>query len=160
MALIQYKDVITTLAGCWFVRIFTHNEKDLKFFIKLCLYTVAFGSLLKVVLFTYSIATGTSSTDLIGSIRRVFGVQLMTTDFEGMGGRIQYISDTMIPICLFVILRLRKKLDIRSLSSILVFALLICSSLMTFSRSLWGSSLLGAGLGYSGSQRIECISCT
>lgn len=147
LALTQYKDVITTLAGCWFVRMYTLEEEDRKTFIRLCVYTVAAGGFLKVLLFSYSMVTGVSTTSLIDGISKIFGVQLMTADLGELFGRIQFVSDTLVPICIFAILCLRFKLNISAWKSFIIFDLMIISSLFTFSRFLWGNTILAIVLG-------------
>jgi hypothetical protein len=147
MALVQYKDVITTLIGCWFVRIFTLDDSDRIAFIKLCLSTVLFGCFLKILMFCYSLYTGRPTHDVMDMIDRVFGVKLMSLDFGDVGARIEFISDTLLPICLFVILCLRNKLGIGRVRALAMVGLFLLSSVFTFSRFLWGYTVVGVVLG-------------
>ncbi len=147
LALSQAKDVLTTLAGCLFIRLFTPTLLDREKFIRLCIYTVAFGSFLKVLLLTYSLITGASVVDLVDVISKIFGVKLMALDLEGAGGRLQFPSDNLLPITLFAIIGLRKRLHLRGGVAVLCVALLCFSSLYTFSRFIWISTVLAALLG-------------
>ncbi len=147
LSLSQYRDVTTTFAGCWFIRLFTANEIDRKIFVRVCLFTVAFGGLLKFLIFMYALSTGVPVSTIMDGIAHVFGVQLMTVELGDLGGRIQYPSDTLVPVCLFAILCLRKRLRIGGLVSLIMVSLLIVSSVFTFSRFLWGYTALGGVLG-------------
>ena len=110
LALSQSKDVMTTLAGCWFIRLFTPTDADRKAFVKLCIYVVSFGSLLKVLLVLYCLATGASVADITDVISSFFGVKLVSADLGGAGGRLQLGSDTLLPVCIFAVLCLRRAL--------------------------------------------------
>ncbi|WP_083346144.1 O-antigen ligase family protein [Terriglobus roseus] len=143
----QYKDVLTTLLGCLLVRLFTLDMVSREKFIRLCIYAVAFGSFLKVLLFLYSIKSGVSISDVIQRVSHVTGVVLMSVDIDGAGIRIQFPSDNVIPICVFAITALRKRLRIGALSSFLIVALFVTSSLFTFSRFIWVSTLFAFFLG-------------
>ena len=153
MSLAQYRDVAASLIGCWFVRIFTQTRRDREFFIRLCLYGTAFLGLVKIGIFSYSMLTGVSTASVMGAISRAFGVQLMTFELGDALGRIQLSSDTLIPVCLFTVLCLRRQLNIRSLESLGMVALLIASSVFTFSRFLWGYTAFAALLGIVVSKR-------
>jgi hypothetical protein len=146
-ALIQYKDVATTLIGCWLVRIFTLDDLDREAFAKLCIYTVAFGGFIKVAMFSYSLYANVSIEEFTEAIYRIFGIRLMTIDLNGTGIRIEFISDILIPICLFAILCMRKRLKIRPVNSLAIVSLLLFSSIFTFSRFLWANTVVGIVLG-------------
>ena len=147
LSLSQYRDVVTTLAGCWFIRVFTPTEERRTAFIRFCVMTVAFGALIKVFIFAYSLARGISIASIMDAISHVFGVQLMTFELGDAGYRIQYPSDTLVPVCLFAVLCLRRRLRLAGLLSFPIVLLLTLSSIATFSRFLWGYALLAAVLG-------------
>ena len=153
MSLSQYKDVATTLIGCWLVRLFTRDRRDRDIFIRLCLYATAFLGFVKIAIFCYSLITGISIASLMDGISHAFGVQLMTIDLEEALGRIQFPSDTLVPVCLFTILCLRKHLKVGAALSVLMVACLLASSVFSFSRFLWGFTALGAVLGILVSKR-------
>jgi hypothetical protein len=157
LGLSQAKDVITTLAGCLFVRLFTRTTLDRERFLRLAIYTVVFGSFLKLVLLGYSLWTGASVSDIVDRIGFFFGVKLMAIDIKGAGGRLELPSDNLLPIVFFAIIALRKRLKIRSALAALSVALLIFSSLYTFSRFIWGSVLLAALLGVSIARRDKIV---
>lgn len=152
-ALSQYKDVLTTFAGCLFIRLFTPRMSDKEQFVKLCVYTVAFGSALKVVLLVYSLATGTATVDILEKLSRAFGVTLMSIELGDLGGRLQFPSDNLLPICLLVVTGLRKRLSIGRLSGVVICALLSISVIYTFSRFIWISAALAMLLGMLVSKR-------
>lgn len=143
----QYRDVSTTFAGCWFVRLYTLDEAKRRTFLRLCLYTVAFGGLLKALIFAYALSRGVSVSVIMDGIAKAFGVQLMTFDLGDAVGRIQYPSDTLVPVCLFAILCLRKKLGIGGFTSLVIVTCLLSSSIFTFSRFMWIYTVFGALLG-------------
>ncbi len=153
MSLSQYKDVAATLIGCWFVRLFTQTRRDRDNFIRLCLYTTTFLGFVKIAIFFYSLITGVSISSVMDSIAHAFGVQLMTFDLGDALGRIQFPSDSLVPVCLFMVLCLRKRLNISSFTSVLMVALLIASSIFSFSRFLWGYTVVAAILGILVSKR-------
>ena len=157
LALSQAKDVLTTLSGCLFVRLFTPTFIDREKFIRLCIYTVGLGSFLKVLLLLYSLVTGSSVADMVDLISAIFGVKLMALDLDGAGGRLQLPSDNLLPIVLFAIVGLRKRLQIRGGIACLVVALLLFSSLYTFSRFIWASTALAAALGMFVARRDKIV---
>jgi hypothetical protein len=146
-AMSQYKDVITTFLGCLFIRLFTKEEADRRAFVRLCIYTVAFGCLLKVLVLLYAARTGASVSDIVDRVSGVFRVKLMTMSLEDLGGRLQFPSDNILPIVLFAILCLRRKLDIGGLKAFLIVALFLISSVFTFSRYIWASTAFALCLG-------------
>lgn len=119
-ALSQYKDVLTTFAGCLFVRLFTPRRSDREKFVKLCVYMVAFGCALKFAIIEYTFATGTSTSDILERLSRAFGVKLMSIELGDVGGRLQFPSDNILPICLFVITGLRKRLHFSRLAGVII----------------------------------------
>ena len=97
LALQQYRDVLTTLAGCWFIRLFTQHPSDRLSLARLVLYAIAFESLIKVVLFFYSMHSGIPISAISDRISALFGVQLMTADLGGQSVRLQLVSDDLLP---------------------------------------------------------------
>jgi hypothetical protein len=120
-----------------------------------------FGANIKVILFVPLIMAASaeycrlSSTSyltmgglvMIVFISHAFGVQLMSMDLDDIGGRIQFISDSLIPLCLFAVFGLRPMLKVSQKFALLFSVLAVISALFTFSRFLWGFSLLGIFLG-------------
>ena len=153
MAVSQLKDVITTLVGCWFIRELTQNEEDRRSFLRLVLYSVAFGCFLKGLIFLYSLRSGVSVSDIVDRISALFGVKLMSADMGEMSVRLQFVSDNLLPMCVFAILCLRRKLRIGAVQSLVLMALFIFSSAYTFSRYSWASTGLAIILGIAVSRR-------
>jgi O-antigen ligase len=143
----HYKDIATMLIGCWLVRIFTEEERDLKSFIKLCIYFVAFNGLLKFAILEYSLVSGVPLALIIDRISKAFGVELMSMEVGEVGVRLQFVSDPMLPMCLFSLSCLRKRLSIGGLPSVFMMAMLVFSAIMTFSRFLWAAAALGLVMG-------------
>ena len=149
----QYKDIVSTFIGCWLVRLFTRSQKDRDQFIRLCLYGTTFLGFAKVALFLYCMLTGTPISLVLDSLSAMFSVKLMTFDLAEALGRIQFPSDTLVPVCLFTILCLRKRLNIHPVTSLLMVFFLIASAMFSFSRFLYGFTALAALLGILVSQR-------
>jgi len=147
MGLIQYKDIITTLAGCWFIRVLTSKYNEATAFIRMCLFTVAISGILKLLILLYAYSAGVPVAELIGGISRLFGVQLMTMDLSDFFGRVEFTSDTLVPICIFTVLCMRKRLQIGNAVSLAMIVLFILSSILTFSRFIWANALAGFILG-------------
>jgi hypothetical protein len=147
MGLVQYKDVVTTLAGCWFIRVFTSKYHETVAFIRLCVFSVTFSSVLKLFVFIYTAGTGVPVSEVIIRISKLFGVQALPMDLGGFFGRVEFTSDTLVPMCIFAVLCIRKRLGIGNIVSLMMVALFIVSSFFTFSRVLWASAVIGMVLG-------------
>jgi hypothetical protein len=102
---------------------------------------------MKALLLTYAFVRGISVTQVVESIRHIFGVSLMTMDFESILGRIQFISDGLIPVCIFAMLRYRKELRFNAVGAIAMLLLLLTSDFFSFSRYFWGYTVLAIALG-------------
>jgi hypothetical protein len=142
----QYKDIVATLLGCWFVRLFTKNIGDHEAFVKFCIYLTTFLGTAKIAIFVYALGTGNSISSILDFISRAFGVQLMTFDMADAFGRIQFPSDTLIPCCLFAVFTLRRSLNISAITALLMAVILSASAIFSFSRFLWGCTVLSAAL--------------
>lgn len=143
----QYKDVITTLLGCMFVRLIVTDQSKRKAFVRLCINTVAVGCILKIVVLLYSIKTGVSVSSIVDRVSALFGVKLMTIELGDLGGRLQFPSDNLLPVVLFAVLCLRRWLQIGRLKACFIVALILVSSLYTFSRYLWVCTAFAMCLG-------------
>jgi hypothetical protein len=141
------KDIVTTLVGCWMIRLFAQSEWDQLRIVKVCLLAVAVGSVLKVGLLTYAFLTGTSVSTYVDHISTIFGVKLMSIDLADAGGRLQFPSDNLIPPCLFALLTLRRRVRVGWYLALPIFVILLASSLYTFSRYIWLSTVLATALG-------------
>ena len=147
-AIEQYKFLITTILSCWFAALFcAEGQIETVYFIRLVVLSEVLASLLKGLLLAYAFVRGIPVTEVVDIVKHVFGVQLMTMDFESMLGRIQFISDGIIPICIFAVLRYRKKLRFNPVSAIAILLLLLTSDFFSFSRYFWGFTVLAIVLG-------------
>lgn len=148
MAFSEYKDVFTTIASCWLAAVACSEEEESKIsLLKTILNAEIAACVLKLLLLGYSFFEGTRVSVLVEAINHKFGVTLMTLDFEAALGRIQFIADGLIPICIYLLLRYRNKLRISTFSALLMFALLALSLIFTFSRFFWAFAALTFCLG-------------
>lgn len=141
LAFLQYKDFIVTIVGCWFVSLYVgDDESNAIRYLRLVVYCVALTSLAKLVLLLYAIGSGIAIVDIVTRISTFFASDLVTTDFSAageVGGRFQFVSDTLIPLCIFSILSLRHKLQLAGIQALILNSLLLASALFSFSRYLW-----------------------
>ena len=147
-AFYQYKDLITTILSCWFAALFcAEGQAETIYFIRVVVFSETAASLLKVFLLVYAFVRGIPVTEVVELIKHVFGVSLMTMDFESMLGRVQFMSDGVIPICIFALLRYRKELRLHAAGTIVMLLLLLTSDFFSFSRYFWGYTVLAVVLG-------------
>jgi O-antigen ligase len=137
-AIAQYKDLMVTISTCWFAAVLCGEDRtETLFFLRWVIYAEVATSGLKVALLAYAFARGIPVSRIIAEIDTIFRVQLMAFDFESLLGRLQFISDNLIPICMFAILCYRGVLRIRGGRALLMLLLLLISDLFSFSRYLW-----------------------
>ena len=140
LAFLQFKDVIVTLIGCWFASLYVNDESNAIRYLRLVVYCVAITSLVKLVVLLYAIANGVPMSEIVGRISTLFGVHLMTIDFDvpgEVGGRFQFVSDILIPLSIFSLLCLRDRLRLSSIHTLVLNSLLLASAVFSFSRYLW-----------------------
>ena len=140
LAFLQYKDFIATIVGCWFVSSYVgDDESNAIRYLRLVIHCVAIASLVKLVVLLYAIANGVPISEIVGRISTLFGVHLMTMDFDigEVGGRFQFVSDTLIPLCIFSLFCLRDRLRLSSMHTLILNSLLLASAVFSFSRYLW-----------------------
>jgi len=142
-AIAQYRDVMVTIATCWFAAVLCNREwSDTLFLLRWTLYAEIATSTLKVLVLAYAFARGIPVSEIIELIDRIFGVQLMPFDFASLLGRLELISDNLIPVCLFAILCFRKALRIRATYALPILLVLLISDFFSFSRYLWAFSVI------------------
>ena len=147
LVLAEYKDLITTLAGSWLIALFiAQSEARTIRFLRLVVYCVAAIGAVKIAILYYSFTSGVSVAEIIRGISRAFGVELVTLDF-GDFGRVEFISDGLIPLCLFAVVGLRVELGLRRVTMLLLLAVSVFSAVLTFSRYLWVFSTLAICMG-------------
>jgi len=144
----EFKDILVTICTCWFAALLcTESYDETIFFLRTVVRAEIAACVLKGSLLTYAILRGIPVTEIALWIKAVFGVDLMTYDFESMLGRIQFHSDGLIPICIFVILCYRKRLSIGVSGAVGMLLLLLISDFFAFSRYLWVFTVLALFLG-------------
>ena len=144
----QYGDILLTFLLCWWFVVFCQREPARRLrFLKLVLNASIATAALKIALLLYAAASGTPVLSIVFWMDRVFGVDLMSMDLGALLGRIQFLSDELIPICIFTLLRYRSLLRIGSVRAALTILLLLVSVLFSFSRYFWSSSAFAFVLG-------------
>ena len=144
----QFTDVLLTFLLCWLAQVFCNRQESRRLtFLSLVLYAEIAAAMLKIGVIAYAIARGVPVVQMVVWLNTVFGVDLMTMDLGALLGRIQFISDELVPICIYVILRHRDRLGIGSGRASLSILLLLISVLFGFSRYLWAFTALAFVLG-------------
>ncbi len=147
-AIAQYKDLMVTIISCWFaVLLCAEGQSETVYFLRVVVFSEVTASSLKALLLAYALLRGIPVPELVERIRDVFGVSLMTYGFASMLGRIQFISDGLIPICIFAILRYRKTLRFSATGALSMLLLLLLSDVFSFSRYFWAFTVLAVTLG-------------
>jgi O-antigen ligase len=151
MVLFQFRDIAVTIFGSWLIVAYAAGERihGLRF-LQTVLYSVGFTSLLKCAMLAYSLKTGTPVSDLNTTINNSFHIQLMTIDFDSLEttlGRIQFVSDSVLPICIFVLQARRREIGIPGWIALIMMPLYILSIGISFSRYGWAYALLALAVG-------------
>lgn len=137
-ALRQYTDIVLVLLLCWLALVFRGEGRFRQMrFLRLVVYSEVAASLLKAGIIAYALARGIPTVEVVDGLSKVFGVNLMTMDLGAMFGRVQFVSDALIPVCVFIVLRHRDSLAIGSVRSALILLLLLVSVVFGFSRYTW-----------------------
>lgn len=144
----QYTDILLTLLTCWLAVLFCRTSRGARVqFLRTVIAAETLASSLKVVLLVYALLRGVPVTSLIEAIDHAFGVELMTMDLGALLGRIQFVSDGLIPICVFAILYHRQRLRIGAWTSLIALTFLLFSVVLSFSRYFWAYTLLALVMG-------------
>ena len=151
----QYRDLIVTIAGCWFVFLLGTDRDSDRPFLRLVLSAVLCTSLIKGVILAYAALRGIPVGSIIDVISNAFGTQLMTVDLGDFGGRIEFISDGLIPLCLFAVFGLRQELRLSQKAALLYSAIFAASALLSFSRYLWVFAVFSLLLGFIVAKKKE-----
>ncbi|HDT6086165.1 hypothetical protein RZO85_13610 [Raoultella ornithinolytica] len=125
---------------------FYDNEKRDKAF-KIIISALVFSAFIKIAMLAYSQVTGHPIVLLVKSYGQLFGMSLMTYAIDGSSlGRIQFLSDFIIPLALFYMLkdfgagRFRKR-------DYIYFVAICFSVFIGMSRFYWAISALFIFLG-------------
>ena len=148
----QYADVMMTFVMCWLAFVFSSTgDRGRMRFLRLVLAAEVTTSIFKTGLIAYAVLRHIPTVELVATLSTVFGVNLMTMDLGAMLGRVQFVSDALIPSCILIILRYRDRLQIGSLRASLTIMVLFASVAFSFSRYFWALTalafLMGLALG-------------
>ncbi len=149
LAVSQYREIMIMFASAWFAAVyFSGDDRAHVRFLQMVLHAEVTACVLKVLLLAYCTARGISVAQTVASISQYTGASLMSMDFESAFGRIQFIADGLIPLCLYILLRYRTRLRVGFVSALLMFILLIVSMAFSFSRYLWGFTVVALLVGF------------
>jgi hypothetical protein len=150
----QANDILLMLLLCWLACLFygIDEERQIRFLLMVVNASVA-TALLKIGAITYALARGIPVVEMVLWIDRVFDVDLMSMDLGSLFGRLQFVADEVIPICIFVLLRHRGRLRFGSMRASLSILVLIVSVVISFSRYFWGFTAFALLLGLILSKR-------
>ena len=153
MALLQYRNVMITLAGCWFVSVFIDGDEERMIsFAKIVLWSVAAMSILKMLIVAYCLLRGVPVSAVMNGIGDSFGIKLMSFELEeaepgAIGSRIMFTSDLLLAPACFAAIATRRILGFGRPIMILLIVLYLISAIFSFSRFHWaycaGAILLG-----------------
>ncbi len=149
VAVEQYREIVLTLVSAWIAAIYCSQRKArCILFLRLVLYAEVSSCILKLGLLCYALVRGVQVGVLVDSINAFFKVQLMGANLESAIGRIQFVADGLIPICMFILLRYRRILGItQAWRATVIFVILALSLIFTFSRYFWAFGALAFLLG-------------
>ena len=144
----QYTDIVLTLLLCWLVLVFCGDQEFRRVrFLSFVVNAEIATCLLKIALIAYALFRGIPVVEITLLMSKAFGVDLMTMDLGAMFGRVQFFSDALIPICIFIVLRHRGRMHIGNLRATIMILLLLVSVIFSFSRYFWAFSVLAFLLG-------------
>lgn len=144
----QFTDIFLTIFLCWFANFFSEGDEDRSFrLVRLILTAEVMTSLMKVSLIAYALIRGIPVVQVVTALSAAFGVNLMTMDLGALFGRVQFVSDALIPVCIYSVLRHRDRLEYGAWRASVTILLLFVSVLFSFSRYLWIFSVVSLLLG-------------
>lgn len=144
----QYTDILLTLLLCWLFVLYSAGLPARRLrFIRLVLNAATATAVLKLVLIGYAVLRGIPVVQMVVWLDDVFGVDLMTMDLGALFGRVQFVSDALIPVCIFTVLRYRDRLGIGTVRASLTMLVLLVSLIFSFSRFFFGFAALAFLLG-------------
>ena len=147
-ALRQYLDILLTFATCWIAVLFAGDTEAGRIsLLRTIVFAEVAAGLFKVSLVGYAVIRGIPIPEMVVGLDRIFGVDLMTMDIGDLLGRIQFVSDGLIPVCIFAILCLRNRIRIGFLLSMAMLVLLTLSLFLSYSRYLWAFGLVAVVMG-------------
>ena len=155
-SLSEYKDLLIVLASTWLIGVAIGGDQQARErFLRVVLKAELLACVLKLALVAFAALRGIPVSALVNSINLLTGANLMGADFGEASalGRIQFIADGLIPLCLYLLMRYRQRLSIGTVSAFISFILLSVSLVLTFSRYFWAFSAVAVLLGLLFSKR-------
>ena len=147
-AIRQYMDILLVLLMCWLSFLFCQNRESRRLrFLLLILNCEVATCFFKAGIIFYALARGVSVVSVVSAVSQAFSTDLMTMDIGEAFGRVQFVSDALIPICLFIVLRYRERLGLGYTRSVASILLLLVSVAFSFSRYFWGYSAVALVVG-------------
>jgi hypothetical protein len=147
-ALRQYLDFILTLLLCWMAAAYYANDQVRKIrFLRLVVFAEVATSVMKLGLIVYADVRGISILEMVKLLDVIFSANLMTMDISESLARIQFISDSLIAISVYAILRHKYALKLGNWQALIFINLLVASCLFSFSRYFWGATTFAFLLG-------------
>lgn len=144
----QFTDILLTVMVCWFVRLaWLGDAASCLRFLRLVVNASLITALAKLSLIVYALLRGMPIVEMVLWVDSIFGVDLMTMNLGDLLGRFQLIADELIPLCVFIVLRYRDRLNFSSLRASLTILVLIVSVLFSFSRYFWVFTLIAFIMG-------------
>jgi O-antigen ligase len=153
LALDQYRDIMVTIVNCWFGILFLvpgDREKRVSL-LRAIVGAATITAVLKCLMLLYSLKTGIPTAVMVKQISDVFHVQLMAVNFDLMDtalGRIEFISDGILPICLFAIIARRREIRVSQFSALLISVVFLISIAVSFSRYRWAFAAFAMVVGF------------
>ena len=140
------KDVLITIANCWFVSVLVRGSMEIKIkYLCVIAYSEFFASTIKCALMAYSFCTGASAGAILQPVYEIFNVNFTSLDFGFMGSsleRMQFVSDSIIPICVFFVINFQKSAKIRPYKVVLMSSVFVVSAFFSYSRYIWAYTAL------------------
>ncbi|ADW71140.1 hypothetical protein AciX9_3857 (plasmid) [Granulicella tundricola MP5ACTX9] len=155
LAFAQYRNLLITLAGCWFALVYISEDRTRSLsFIRLVLWVVAAMSVLKVLVTVYCLMRGIPVSTIMNGIGNFFGIKLMSfeldeADPDAVGSRIMFTSDLLLAPCCFAAIAMRRRLGFGRLTMFTLLLLYVVSVIFGFSRFHWAFCGLAIVLGFA-----------
>jgi len=153
LAFLQYRNVMITLAGCWFVSVFIGRDRGrILSFARVVLWSVAGVAVLKILILAYCLESGIPVSVVMNRIGDSFGIKLMSFDLNEadpgvIGSRIMFSSDLLLAPSCFAAIAARRILGFGRPRMMVLLGLYLISAVLSFSRFHWaycaGAILLG-----------------
>ena len=142
----QSKDILVFFVVFYVGISYAKNRYGYDELIKIIIRSVFLLGLIKLLIIVYSKISGINVSIIIESISNIFGVSIMTFDVENSFlSRINFTSDSILPICIFFLTErlIKKGFNYKSL---IVFLVICLSALLTMSRFQWAFSIVSVVL--------------